>query len=217
MVEYGLDEFMRELDLAVGDFFEPRDVNGHKDLPGYDPRMGPRYGIPGHDVPLSVFRGEGMALFLVARAIKPEVIMECYTGTGYAACCLAAGWWPEAQVISTDNYTEGGLGEAGWARAQGLRDKLGLDNLALHYGTIESLRQANLLADLYFSDGPYDDGASLLAEGAIRIRHDDGVGQVDGRRFVVPGGSNLSVTCPTIEMRDWLMAEIGKTIPVNAA
>lgn len=212
----GLYLFLRKLDEAAEVLLDPHDADGHKDLPDYDPSMGPRYSVKGYDFPLSVFRGEGMALFLVARALRPEVIAECYTGTGYAACSLAAGA-PDAEVWTVDTYTEGGMGEAGIRNALVLRDMLGLDNLHCLHGTIEQLRQEmKAPANLYLSDGPYE-GAPPLADGVVHVRHDDTSGQVDGRRFVIQGGSHMSVTCPTVEMRDWLMNEMDAYVRVQAA
>jgi hypothetical protein len=215
-VQDDLSQFMARLDAVAETFLDPHDANGHPDLPDYDDLMGPRYAVKGYQFPLSVFRGEGIALFLIARALQPKVIVECYTGTGYAACCLAAGA-PDADVYTTDIYTEGGLGEHGVENAVALRDALGLGNLSCLHGTVETLRDQMLApANLYFSDGPYE-GAPPLADGVVHIRHDDTSGQVDGRRFVIQGGSHLSVTCPTVEMRDWLMGRIGPFVKVLAA
>lgn len=208
--------FMRKLDEAAEALLDPHDAEGHKDLPDYHSSMGPRYSVKGHDFPLSVFRGEGMVLFLIARALQPKVIAECYTGTGYAACCLAAGA-PDAEVWTVDAYTEGGMGEAGVQNVHVIRDMLGLTNLHCLHGTVEQLRQEmNVPADFYFSDGPYE-GAPPLADGVVHVRHDDASGQVDGRRFVIQGGSHMSVTCPTVEMRDWLMNEMDTYVRVQAA
>jgi len=202
-----LSQFMARLDAVAEAFLDPHDANGHKDLPDYDPWMGPRYAVKGYQFPLSIFRGEGIALFLIARTLRPNVIVECYTGTGYAACCLAAGA-PDANVYTVDIYSEGGLGEQGVKNATAMRDALRLNNLSCLHGTVETLRgQMSAPANLYLSDGPYE-GAPPLADGVVHIRHDDANGQVDGRRFVVLGGSHMSVTCPTPDMRDWLMKEI---------
>lgn len=208
--------FMHKLDKAAKMLLDPHDVEGHKDLPDYDPSMGPRYSVRDHDFPLSVFRGEGIALFLIARALQPKIIAECYTGTGYAACCLAAGA-PDAEVWTVDTYTEGGMGEAGLKNVNVLQDRLELANLHCLHGTVEQLRQSmGAPANLYLSDGPYE-GAPPLADDAVHIRHDDTFGQADGRRFVIQGGSHMSVSCPTVEMRDWLMHEVAPYMRVQAA
>jgi hypothetical protein len=210
-----LSQFMERLDAAAETFLEPHDANGHKDLPDYDPRMGPRYSVKGYQFPLSVFRGEGIALFLIARALRPQVIAECYTGTGYAACCLAAGA-PDAEVYTVDVYSEGGLSEQGVKNATAMRDALRLNNLSCLHGTVETVRQAmKSPANLYLSDGPYE-GAPLLADDAVHIRHDDTQGRVDGRAILIEGGSHMNVTCPTVEMREWLIGELRPFVKVRA-
>jgi len=210
-----LSQFMIRLDEVAGTFLDPHHANGHPDLPEYDPAMGPRYSVKGYQFPLSVFRGEGIALFLIAQALQPKVIAECYTGTGYAACCLAAGA-PDADVYTVDNYSEGGLGEVGLKNAVALRDALNLGNLSCLHGTVETLRE-KLLApvNLYLSDGPYE-GAPPLAEDAVHVRHDDTNGRVEGRAFLIEGGSHMNVTCSTVEMRDWLMGQISPFVKVRA-
>lgn len=210
-----LRNFFQRLDLATGELLEERDCYGHTDLPGYLPWMGSRYGFRGRDVPLSIFRGEGMVLFLLARLLRPAVIAECYTGTGYSAACLAAGA-PDARVLSVDNYTEGGVGDDGFLITQTLRDRLGLTNLELVNGSTGDLneRMNGMAADLYLSDGPYS-GSPRLEPHVTVARHDDVVGQVDRRRFVVVGGSHLSIMSQTVEERDKLAAEMSKMVPVQ--
>lgn len=215
-VRTDVEQFFARLDRVATQYLEPHDAQGHPDLPGYHPSMGPRYSVKGFAFPLSVFRGEGIALFLIAQALHPTVVAECYTGTGYAACCLAAGA-PDAQVYTVDNYTEGSLGEAGVRNSETLRNSLGLTNLRCLHGTVDDLRQdLSASVNLYLSDGPYGDSPEL-AEDVVHIRHDDTHGQVDGRRFVIQGGSHMSVTCPTIEMREWLMQALSPHITVKAA
>jgi len=198
--------------------FERKDEYGHPDLPGYLPWMGPRYSFSGQSGPLSVFRGEGMALFLLARLIQPAVVIECFTGTGYAAAWLAAGW-PDASVFSVDNYSENLAGEEGFRRAGRLQSRLDLENLRLLHGSGRTMQEAlgGRLADFCFSDGPYDamsfDG--LLAPGAVVVRHDDRSGQTKERSFMLLGGSHLSVMCETVEQRDVLMRAIGQAFPVE--
>jgi len=210
-----LSQFMARLDAVAEAFLVPCHANGHPDLPNYDPWMGPRYAVKGHEFPLSVFRGEGMALFLIARALQPRVIAECYTGTGYAACCLAAGA-PDAETYTVDVYSEGGLGGRGIENATAMQQALGLSNLYCLVGTVETLRgRLPAPVNLYLSDGPYE-GSPSLADDAVHIRHDDTHGRVEGRAFLIEGGSHMNVTCPTVEMRDWLMDEVGPLIHVLA-
>ena len=209
-------EFFSKLDKATEGLLEPRDMEGHRDLAGYRPYMGPRYGLPGATVPLSVFRGEGIALFALSQILQPKIVIECFTGTGYAAICLAGGW-PDAEVFTVDDYREGGAPEKGWAVASALRERMELPNLTMVRGVTEDLTKLiRDRADLYLSDGPYEQ-APPLWDRVVHIRHDDKMGQVDGRRFTIPGGSHMSITCPSAEMRDWLMAEIGRIIPTEAA
>lgn len=211
-----LIEFFSNLDNATEGLLEPRDTNGHYDLPGYRAYMGPRYGIPHATVPLSVFRGEGMALFALSQILQPKIVIECFTGTGYAAICLAGGW-PDAEVFTVDDYREGGAPDRGWEVATVLRERMELPNLTMVRGLTGDLAKlVREAADLYLSDGPYEQ-APPLSDRVVHIRHDDKMGQVDGRRFIIPGGSHMSVTCPSIEMRDWLMAEVGRIIPTEAA
>ena len=214
-VENELSQFMARLDAVAEALLVPYHANGHPDLPNYDPRMGPRYAVKGHEFPLSVFRGEGMALFLIARALQPMVIAECYTGTGYAACCIAAGA-PDAETYTVDNYSEGGLGGRGIENVKAMQQALGLSNLHCLIGVVENLRCIlPVPVNLYLSDGPYE-GSPSLADDAVHIRHDDTNGRVEGRAFLIEGGSHMNVTCPTAEMRDWLMGEIGPFIHVLA-
>ena len=210
-----LGEFLRRLDVAAEALLDGRDRHGCSDLPGMLPWMGPRYGFHGRKEPLSVFRGEGMVLFLLARMLQPAVIAECYTGTGYAAACLAAGA-SEAKVFSVDNYTEGGAGDEGFQTAQALRDMIGLTNLELVRGSAGDLdiRMNGGSADLYLSDGPYG-GAPRLAPHAVVVRHDTRDGQVPDRTFLVSGGSNLSAMCPSPDERDRLMRAIGQVVLVG--
>ena len=206
----------QRMDEAIHGLLDPHHGYGHPDLAGYLPWMGARYSRIGADLPLSVFRGEGMVLFALARILQPQVIAECYTGTGYAACWLALGA-PEATVLTVDNYVEGGAGGEGLSYAVTLRDRLYLTNCSMVYGTVSDLTAAletkNQSVDLYVSDGPHGD-APPLSERAIVIRHDDTNGQAEDRRFKIPGGSHLSVMCPTTDDRDALMAEMAKLFPV---
>lgn len=214
-----LREFSERMDRASEDFVK-RDQYGHSDLPGYFPWMGPRYSRLPDKGPLSVFRGEGMALFLLARLFKPETILDCFTGTGYAAACLAAGW-PEAFVYSIDDYSEGGGGEEAHVAACRLAKILGLENLVLFYadGGDPVLRTAmtGRQATLFLSDGPYDKMAvgELVAQDAVVIRHDDRSGQVSARSLMLLGGSHISVMLPTIEARDTLAAVLGRVFPAE--
>lgn len=213
-----LDTTMRRLcsntedDLPV---FWVKDEWGHQDLPEYLPWMGPRYAFAGYDVPMSIFRGEGMVLFLLMRMLEPAVSTECFTGTGYASAWMAAGS-PASQLYTVDHYQEGGIGEEGYRRARGLILNLGLTNASLLYGTEEELRNAlaGQRPDIYFSDGPRVGGIDLPPD-AIVIRHDSTEGQAIDRSFSIIGGSHLSVMCPSAAERDVLMLAMSRYFPVE--
>lgn len=211
-----LRAFTKKIDRAMETGFSQEDRWGHDDLKGYLPWMGPRYGFIGHDrAPLSVFRGEGLVLFLLSRIIQPLLIVECYTGTGYGTAWLAAGH-PMASVYTVDDFREGNLGEKGHQQVQQLFKEVELENVTSLYGSIERLKSSlgDRMPDLYFSDGPYGE-APVLGESSVVIRHDDSNGQDKGRSFVFLGGSNFSVMCPTVEQRDSLMAVMEKVFPVE--
>ena len=212
-----LCRFLDRFDQKRTGLLEEHDRYGHVDLPLYTPWMGPRYHPTGHDFPLSVFRGEGMALFLLMRILQPKVIVECFTGTGVSGIFLAAGA-PQARVLSIDNYTEGSRKKEGLAAAMELRDQMGLNNLELYEGAPEDLSQ--ILQDLspvdvYFSDGPYIGVPVLLSEDAVVIRQDDMNGQIASRSFSILGGSHLSVMCSTSSERVTLMSMMAKVFPVE--
>lgn len=208
--------FLSRFDQKREGLLAPHHEYGHRDLPMYLPWMGPRYGFVGHDFPLSVFRGEGMALFLLMRTIQPKIIAECFTGTGCSGAFLAAGA-PQAKVVTVDDYSEGGLGPKGFSHAVELRDRLALINLELYQGPPEYLGDVSqgLSVDVYFSDGPYAESPAALSEDAIIIRQDDMSGQDIKRSFSFIGGSHLSVMCQTAEERDVLMGAMSKAFPVE--
>ncbi len=211
---FGMDEFFERIDCCAAEWFDARDANGHPDLPDYLPHMGPRYSLKGYERPISVFRGEGRVLYLIARTVQPERVAECYTGTGYAAACLAAGW-PDALVYSVADYSEGNVGDRGHHMAQALRDRLDLKNLILLRGSLPALGAVmGWQADLVFLDGPYGE-TPPAKETVTVIRHDDENASVPGRRFLVKGGSHFWVTCPTVEARDVLASVVAELMPVE--
>ena len=204
------------MDEAIHGILEPHHGYGHPDLADYLPWMGSRYSRIGADLPLSVFRGEGMVLFALARLLQPQVIAECFTGTGYAACWLALGA-PEATVLTVDNYVEGGAGSEGLSTAQTIQHRLSLTHLTIMHGTVSDLTAELSLhgqsVDLYLSDVPYGESPPL-SERSVIVRHDDTNGQAEDRRFTIIGGSHMSVMCPTTDDRDALTAEMAKLFPV---
>jgi hypothetical protein len=212
-----LSTFAKRMDTIIdgSSNFQKADSWGHPDLPRYLPWMGSRYGFMGCDIPLSVFRGEGVALFLLARLTQPVLIAECFTGTGYAAAWLAAGC-PQAVVYTIDDYREGELREEGFSKARQLFCELGLSNIVSLYGVVDELQSslAGRKIDLLLVDGPYGETPSL-SEGAIVVRHDDMNGQDIKRSFSLLGGSNMSVMCSTVEERETLMAVMSTVFPVR--
>ena len=193
-----------------------KDEWGHPDLPEYLPWMGPRYAFAGHDVPMSIFRGEGMTLFLLMRILAPEIAVECFTGTGYAASWIAAGS-PASLIYTVDSYEEGGMGKEGYFRALRLFSHLGLDNLIPIHASMDTLcaTLSGRRPDVYFSDGPYMPGGIELSPNAVVIRHDNAEGQAIGRSFSIIGGSHLSVMCPSVAERDALMLAMSRYFPVE--
>ena len=57
------------------------------------------YRFKDYKLPLSVTPHEAYILFSVARAVKPSIIYEAGTGTGYSTAFLSAGW-PDARVVT---------------------------------------------------------------------------------------------------------------------
>ena len=220
-----LSAFTRRIDGAMNHlcsltdqdtpFFAPVDEWGHRDLPGYLPWMGARYQFAGRDVPKSIFRGEGIALFLLMRMLRPEIAVECYTGTGYASAWMAAGS-PTSMLYTVDNYSEGGIGSEGHFRARRLLYDLSLSNAILLQGTAEELHTPlwGHQPSVYFSDGPLVNPIDLAPD-VVVIRHDNLDGQAVGRSFGIRGGSNMSVMCPSVDERNELMIVMARYFPVE--
>jgi len=188
-----LAAFMERVDKAVEGILVAREEHP-RELPGRQPWMGPRYVVPGFGSPISIFKAEGIALYTLARALAPAVVVELYTGTGYSALWLAGGA-PEAAVYSIDNYSEGGAKDAGWAAAQALRERAGLANLHLVRGEASELERVldGRLADLLFCDGPAD--VRYVRPEAVVVRHDNP--PFEGRSgFRLLGSSHFAVHCP---------------------
>lgn len=203
-----LTEFFLRMDAAASEILIPHDAGGHKDLPEYLSHMGPRYKIPADDWLLSVFRGEGQALFLIARTLRPLLIVDAYTGTGYAAACLAAGA-PDAGVISADRE------ERYVYFARGLAGRLALANLTiLHGGPGDILRAAGgrepelVLRDPYHGDPV---GGTPLT---VEITHDRRLPLLKGCSFHVRGGSHMIVSCSQPKTYALLRDTVGAFMPV---
>ena len=117
-----LEAFSQRLHRAIEGLLVVNDVGLHT-VEEYDANaMWPRYSFPEHNIPLSIFRGEGEALFLVVRAMRPKLVAEFFTGTGYSAPWMAAAW-PQAEVWSVDNYSEGDAGDRDGDEARGQTDE----------------------------------------------------------------------------------------------
>lgn len=200
---------------SVPQYFIETDRWGHQDLPGYLPWMGSRYQFVGHDTPKSIFRGEGIALFLLMRMLRPEIAVECFTGTGYSAAWMAAGN-QTTRLYTVDNYSEGGIGEEGCFRSRRLMYDLQLSNVILLYGTAEELHTSlwGRQPGVFFSDGPRVEDINLAPD-AVVIRHDNLDGQAVNRSFGIRGGSNLTVMSPSVDERNELMAAMAQYFPVE--
>jgi hypothetical protein len=187
-----LAAFMERVDRAVEGILVAREEHP-RELPGRQPWMGPRYVVPGFGSPISIFKAEGVALYALARELRPEVIVEMYTGTGYSALWLAGGA-PEAEVYSIDDYSEGGTKDAGWAAVLSLSERMGLSNLHYWRGEASELSGEldGRLADLLFCDGPAD--VRYARPEALVVRHDNPPFP-DRTGFRVLGSSHFSVHC----------------------
>lgn len=184
------DAFHQRLTAALTDLLVS--AAPPRDLLDYDHQyMGDRYHLPGASEPLSVFEGEGAALYLLAAYLRPQVIAEFYTGTGYSACCLAAGA-PAAQVFTIDNYLEGEVGDRGLMAARVLQVSLGLTNLHLMRGDRDVLMQYldahSLGVGLVFLDGPGKATIDIpVAPGCVTVTHDDPLSQGPARVQLLHG------------------------------
>lgn len=198
----GLDAFLGRFDDYAAEHLTRWHEHGHKDLPGYDPIMGPRYSIRGTEIPLSVFRGEGVLLWALARHF-PGRIVETFTGTGVAACFLAAA--SRAGAISVDDYREGGLGDAGWAHAQRIRDALAPNHLHVYRGSAD-LFDAEPPISLLFSDGAHP----ALFPALVTVLHDEAT--PPGNSFEVPGTSLMWVQANDFTDRARAMAVVADAL-----
>ena len=203
-----LAEFFARLDAVARDLLIPRDEGGHPDLPDYLPHMGPRYGIPADTWLLSVFRGEGQALFLIARALRPTLIVDAYAGTGYTAACLAAGA-PEATVLSADKE------ERYVYAARALVKRLGLTNVTVFHGRAVAIRLEMggrdpelILRDAYNED---DLGGTPRT---VEITHDKQLPLSKGNSFLVAGGSHMIVSCSQVKTYALLRDAVGAVMPI---
>jgi len=184
--------FMERVDRAVEGILVAREEHP-RELPGRQPWMGPRYVVPGFGSPISIFKAEGVALYALARELRPEVIVEMYTGTGYSALWLAGGA-PGAEVYSIDDYSEGGTKDAGWAAVLSLSERMGLSNLHYWRGEASELSGEldGRLAALLFCDGPAD--VRYARPEAVVVRHDNP--PFEGRNgFRLLGSSHFTVHC----------------------
>lgn len=113
----GLVDFLARFDAYAAEHLTEHHRNGCADLPDQNLAFGPRYSVRGFDLPLSVFRGEGVVLWSLVRAFEPVRIVETYTGTGVAACFMAVACHQNGGgfVDTVDDFREGGLSqEFGW-------------------------------------------------------------------------------------------------------
>ena len=134
-------EFSSEIDEAVEGILEPRGKKNH-------------YAVKGFDLPLSITKIEGQILFSVVRMFAPRKILEFGTGTGYSTAWLFGGF-PRAEIITVDDYSEGGMGERGFLAAKELIRRMGGNRVEIVYdnwGNMEQKCKA-LSPDFIFADG----------------------------------------------------------------
>jgi len=167
---------------------------------------------------LSVFMGEGLALYVAARVLRPACVADCFTGTGFAAACLALGA-PDAQVFTVDTYSEGGAGDAGEAIVRAWTTNLGLSNLYVLRGSVPEMNAAicGRKVDLAAFD-PEGNHDLPWAEGAVVANHDNR--NIVGERpfsFMVRGGSWLTFSFQDAGKRDLVRAEVERLVgPTDA-
>ena len=208
MVETLTEFFMRLDDAVKAMGMIPHDAEGHKDLPNYLPHMGPRYKIPADDWLLSVFRGEGQALFLIARALQPAMIVDAYTGTGYAAACLAAGA-PNALVVSADRE------ERYVFFARMLLKRLAIKNVTVLRGGPDEIRHTcrRQVPKLILRDAYNEDDLGGGTE-TVEITHDQQTPLCRGNSFLVQGGSHMIVSCAQPKTYALLRDTLGAVMPI---
>lgn len=210
-----MGEVFRDLDQLTANGI----LREYAEAPQNEPRphwMRPRYQAPGNDVTISVFRGEGQALFLLARWLRPALIVEKYTGTGYSSACLAAGS-PFSEVLSVDNYGEGGAGDAGWRTALAVRDHMRLENLRLIRGTDSDLQDAlnGRYPGLVFLD-PYLAECSFVQEWCVVARHDGPVHPfLPAPHIRLPRSSYFTVSCGNARRLRSTFDRLADVLPVE--
>jgi predicted O-methyltransferase YrrM len=193
-------DFFARLEAFVTARMDVRDQL--EDLPDYKAIMGHRHVLRGRTLPVSIFQGEGLALYLFVQAFRPRVILDMFTGTGMAAAYLGAGH-QFARVYSVDDYSEGVAGDAGWDGACGLIQACDLRNVKLIRGS--HLDLARVLdadgvtrgdVDLLFLDGAGKDVSEAFDHpGAVRVTHDEPT-WLGPNDFRLMGGSHLTFSVP---------------------
>lgn len=132
------------------------------------------HAFPGHKEPLSVTPEEARMLFTITRALRPKRILELGTGTGFSTAALAAGW-PNAKVVTIDDFSEGGIREKGPQVCNELWKRLNLTNIELIAEDVGKVDLAKLSSELVFIDGWIKAGVpSSVKEGAkVILEHDE--------------------------------------------
>lgn len=198
----GLDQFLARFDDYAAQHLMRWHEHGHPDLPGYNPAMGPRYSVTPYEIPLSIFRGEGVILWALVRTFGGRVV-ETFTGTGVAACFLGAA--SRQGAYSVDDYREGGMGDVGWAHAQQIKQALAPNHLYVHRGSIDAVDTSTPISVL-FSDGAHP--APFPAR--ITVLHDEA--DAPGDSFMVPGTSLMCVQAHDMMDRAQAMASVATAL-----
>lgn len=196
------DDFFTRLNAFVAAHMDEHDQL--EDLKDYKAIMGHRYAHRGRTMPLSVFQGEALALYLFVQTFKPRVILDMFTGTGFAAAHLAAGN-QFAKVYSVDNYFEGNAGEEGWRSACEMIHACNLRNVKLIRGShlelvmvlgTDGIKPSDV--DLIVLDGAGKSVSQAFDHpGAVLVTHDEET-ELGTTDFRLMGGSHLTFSVPPV-------------------
>jgi len=198
MVVKTMNDFFTRLHTFINARMEIHDQLD--ELKEYKKIMGHRYVFRGRTLPMSIFAGEGLALYLFVKMFEPRLILDLFTGTGFSAAHLAAGC-PSAWIYSADNYSEGDVGDSGWQESNDLINACQLTNVKLIRGSHMELMAAldadghmRDELDMLFLDGPGKNISRVFQdENMVVVTHDDQA-LLGPNDFRLMGGSHLTFT-----------------------